>query len=94
MKKYELVFIIKPMEEEAQQAVIAKFEAMVTMNGGTMEKIDRWGKRRLAYLVKDFAEGYYCIFRFTGTPATVAELDRVMKITDDILRHMIVKEDE
>ena len=54
MKKYELVFIIKPMEEEAQQAVIAKFEAMVTNNGGTMEKIDRWGKRRLAYLVKSF----------------------------------------
>ena len=94
MKKYELVFIIKPMEEEAQQAVIAKFEAMVTNNGGTMEKIDRWGKRRLAYLVKDFTEGYYCIFHFTGTPATVAELARVMKITDDILRHMIVKEDE
>lgn len=94
MRKYELVFIIKPMEDEATQAVIAKFEAMVANNGGTIEKIDRWGKRRLAYLVKDFTEGYYCIFHFTGKPETVAELDRVMKITDDILRHMIVKEDE
>ena len=94
MRKYELVFIIKPMEEEATQAVVAKFEAMVANNGGTMEKIDRWGKRRLAYLVKDFADGYYCIFHFTGKPETVAELNRVMKITDDILRHMIVKEDE
>ena len=94
MRKYELVFIIKPMEEEATQAVVAKFEAMVANNGGTVDKIDRWGKRRLAYLVKDFTEGYYCIFQFTGTPATVAELTRVMKITDDILRHMIVKKDE
>ena len=94
MRKYELVFIIKPMEEEATQAVITKFETMVANNGGTMNKIDRWGKRRLAYLVKDFTEGYYCIFHFTGKPETVAELNRVMKITDDILRHMIVKEDE
>ena len=94
MRKYELVFIIKPMEEEATQAVVAKFEALVTSNGGTIEKIDRWGKRRLAYLVKDFTDGYYCIFHFTGKPETVAELNRVMKITDDILRHMIVKEDE
>ena len=94
MRKYELVFIIKPMEEEATQAVITKFETMVANNGGTMDKIDRWGKRRLAYLVKDFTEGYYCIFHFTGKPETVAELNRVMKITDDILRHMIVKEDE
>ena len=94
MKKYELVFIIKPMEEEATQAVVTKFETLVANNGGTMDKIDRWGKRRLAYLVKDFTEGYYCIFHFTGKPETVAELNRVMKITDDILRHMIVKEDE
>ena len=94
MRKYELVFIIKPMEEEATQAVIAKFEAMVANNGRVIDKIDRWGKRKLAYLVKDFTEGYYCIFHFTGKPETVAELNRVMKITDDILRHMIVKEDE
>jgi small subunit ribosomal protein S6 len=94
LKKYELVFIIKPMEEEATQAVIAKFEALVTEHGGEIEKIDRWGKRRLAYPIKDLAEGYYCIFRFTGKPETVAELNRVMKITDAILRHMIVKEDE
>jgi len=94
LKKYELVFIIKPMEEEATQAVVTKFETLVANNGGTMDKIDRWGKRRLAYLVKDFTEGYYCIFHFTGKPETVAELNRVMKITDDILRHMIVKEDE
>ncbi len=94
MKKYELVFIIKPMEEDATEAVIAKFENMIKNNGGEIEKITRWGKKRLAYLVKDFAEGYYCLVNFNGIPATVAELDRVMKITDDILRHMIVREDE
>jgi len=74
--------------------VVAKSVAKVTNNGGVIDKIDRWGKRKLAYLVKDFTEGYYCIFHFTGKPETVAELNRVMRITDDILRHMIVKEDE
>lgn len=94
MKKYELVFIIKPMEEEATEAVIAKFENIIKNNGGEIEKITRWGKKRLAYLVNDFTEGYYCLVNFTGKPETVSELDRVMKITDDILRHMVVREDE
>ena len=94
MKKYEMVFIIKPLEEEATEAVIAKFENIIKNNGGEIDKMTRWGKKRLAYLVKDFAEGYYCLVNFTGIPETVSELDRVMKITDDILRHMIVREDE
>lgn len=94
MRKYEVMFIVKPAEEEATNAVIAKFENLVKNNGGNIEKIDRWGKRRLAYEIKDFAEGYYCIFYVTGEPALVAELDRVMKITDEILKHMIIKEDE
>ena len=90
MKKYELVFIIKPMEEEATQAVIAKFETMVANNGGTMEKIDRWGKRRLAYPIQDLTEGYYVLQHLVAEPAVINELDRIMKITDDLLRHMIV----
>lgn len=94
MRNYEVIFIVKPAEEEATNAVIAKFENLIKNNGGNIEKIDRWGKKRLAYEIQDFAEGYYCIFYFTAEPAVVAELDRVMKITDEILKHMIIKEDE
>lgn len=94
MKKYEIMFIVKPMEEEATNAVIAKFETLIANNGGTIEKVDRWGKKRLAYEIKDISEGFYCLFYFTGEPSTVFELERVMKITDEILKFMIVKEDE
>lgn len=94
MKKYEVIFIVKPAEEEATNAVIAKFENLIKNNGGEVEKIDRWGKKRLAYEIKDFVDGYYCIFNFSAEPPVVAELDRVMKITDEILKHMIVKEEK
>lgn len=94
MKKYEIMFIVKPMEEEATNAVIAKFETLIANNGGTVEKIDRWGKKRLAYEIKDIGEGFYCLIYFNGESSTVFELERVMKITDDILKFMIVKEDE
>lgn len=94
MRNYEVIFIVKPAEEEAVSAVVTKFENLVATNGGTMAKIDRWGKKRLAYEVKDFTEGFYFIFHFASEPAVVAELDRVMKITDEILKHMILKADE
>ncbi len=94
MRKYEVMFIVKPLEEEATNAVIAKFENLINNNGGQVEKIDRWGKKRLAYVVKDFTEGFYCLTTFAAEPATILELDRIMKITEDILKFMITKVDE
>lgn len=94
MRKYEVVLIIRTMEEEALNEVIAKFENLIQKNEGTVDKIDRWGKKRLAYEIKDVGEGIYVLFHITAQPKTVAELDRVAKITDEILKHMIVKEDE
>ncbi len=94
MRKYEVIFIMKPMEEEATNAIIEKFEKLIADNGGKVEKIDRWGKRRLAYEIKDCVDGYYCLFYVEAEPAVVAEVDRVMKINDQILKHMIVKSDE
>lgn len=94
MKKYEVMFIVKPAEEEALNNVVAKFENLLQANGATVEKVDRWGKRRLAYEVKEHAEGYYYLMFFSAEPKVIAELDRVMKITDEILKHMIIKEDE
>lgn len=83
MRKYEVIFIVKPMEEDATNAVIEKFSNLIQNNGGTIDKEDRWGKKRLAYEIKDCTEGYYCLFNVTCEPACVAECDRVMKITDE-----------
>jgi small subunit ribosomal protein S6 len=90
VKTYEVMYIVKPIEEEAVETIIKKFQDLITKNGGTVEKTDRWGKKHLAYEIQDFAEGYYVIVNFKAEPAAEKELDRVMKITDEVLRHMII----
>lgn len=94
MRNYEVMFIVKPAEEEVINNTITKFENLIKNNGGNIEKIDRWGKKRLAYEVKDFAEGFYVLFYFTAEPKAIAELDRVMKITDEVLKHMIINKED
>ncbi len=94
VRKYEVVYIVKPLEEEATNAVIEKFDALLKNNGAEVEKTDRWGKKRLAYEVNGHFDGFYCLVHFTGEPAVVAELDRVMKISDDIIKHMVVRLDD
>ena len=93
VRLYEVIFIVKPMEEEATNAVIEKFTKLIQANGGKIEKEDRWGKKRLAYEIKDNSEGYYVLLYVNAEPACVAECDRVMKITDELLKHMIVRAD-
>ena len=95
MRNYELMFILKPdMEEEAIQNAIDKYSAIITDGQGELVSIDKWGKRRLAYEIKDLFEGFYVLVNFKSEPAVVKELDRVMKISDDMLRFMIVNCDE
>ncbi len=94
MRNYEIMFIVKPLDEEATNAVITKFENLINNNGGQVDKIDRWGKKRLAYVVKDFTEGFYVLVNFSAVPATILELDRIMKITEDVLKFMIIRIDE
>ena len=94
MRKYEVVFIIRPLEEEATNAVIEKFEKLIAANGGKISKEDRWGKKRLAYEIQKEVEGFYVIFYVECEPACVNECDRVMKISDEIIKHMIVRSEE
>lgn len=94
MRAYEVMYIIKPAEDEVIDGVVAKFEKLLTNNGAAIEKTDRWGKRKLAYLIDDLAEGYYVLVDFSAEPAAVKELDRVMKITDEVMRHMVVKKEK
>ena len=94
MNKYEVMFIAKPLED-AEVDPIAEFVSnLIKKNGGNVEKVDRWGKRHLAYPVKKQADGNYVLINFEADPAVIKEIDRVMKIRDDILKHLIVKIDE
>ena len=94
MKAYEVMYIVKPVEEEAFKAVADKFDRLIIDNGGKIARTSFWGKKRLAYEIQDLNEGLYVLVEFSAEPAAVKELDRVMKITDDILRHMIIRKGE
>ena len=94
MNNYEVMYIVKPIEEDAYNAIVTKFDGILTNNGATIEKTDKWGKKRLAYPIQDFNDGLYVLTTFSAEPAAVKELDRVMKITDEILRHMIIRKGE
>ena len=88
---YELVFIIDPAQgEEGIAALVEKFKALVEKHGATIGEVDEWGKRRLAYPINDLNEGYYVLMTFNSDPAFPAELDRVLRITDGVMRSMIV----
>ena len=94
MRNYEIVFVHRAdLDEEKSAALIEKFKNLIENHGGEVLKIDKWGKRRLAYEVKDMKEGVYIIVHINAKPEVATELDRVFKITDDVLRHIIVRED-
>ena len=88
--KYETIFIVNPkLEEAAATAVGDKFKSLVEANGTNVE-VEDWGKRRLAYPIEDQTEGVYTLVRFESKPDFPAELDRIYKITDGIMRSIIV----
>ena len=94
MKAYEIMYIVKPMADELFEALNNKFKTLIESNGGVIEKFERWGKKRLAYEMNGCNEGLYVLITFNAESACVKELDRVMKITDEILRHMIIRKGE
>ena len=90
MQKYEAIFVIRTkQDEESIKATVEKFSTLISENG-TLTSVDEWGKRKLAYLINKEAEGYYVLFTFESEAAFPAELDRVSKITDGVLRSMII----
>lgn len=92
MRKYEVMYIIRTdIEAEVVQSTIEKFQGIIE-NGGEVTKSDVMGKRRLAYEINKFRDGHYVLVHFNGTPEIVAELERVMKISDEIIRYLIVKD--
>ena len=94
MAKYETMLVTSAaLDEEATAALVGKFKSLIEANG-TIDSVDEWGKKRLAYPINDEVEGVYTVIKFTSEPAFPAELDRVYKITDGVLRSMIIAEAE
>ena len=94
MRKYETIFILHPsLDEEAVKANIEKFQGVIVNGGGKVENVDFWGKRKLAYEINKVNEGYYTLFNFEANPELPKELDRVFRITDGVIRHIIVKQE-
>ena len=88
-EKYELLYLINSaLGEEKIAEIVEKFRSLIEANG-TLEETDVWGNRQLAYPINDLTEGYYVLVRFESKPEFPAELDRVLKITEGVLRSMI-----
>lgn len=94
MRKYETVFILHPsLDEEAVKAGVEKFKGVIENGGGVVENVDSWGKRKLAYEIAKVSEGYYTLINFSSEPDLPKELDRVFRISDSVIRHIIIKEE-
>ncbi len=88
-ENYEVLYIIDlDKGEEGIAAIVARFKELIEANG-TISELDEWGKRRMAYMINDKPEGYYVLVKFTSAPDFPAELDRIMRITDGVMRSLI-----
>lgn len=92
MRPYEVMVILEPSLEESQvQAVINRSTEQLQSGGGTVNRVDKWGKRRFAYELAKKTEGFYVLLDVTAEPAPMQELDRTLRLADDVLRHKIVR---
>ena len=92
MRQYELMIILDPdLEERTIQPSLDKFLTVITKDGGTLDKVDLWGKRRLAYEIKKKSEGIYAVVTFNSESATAKELDRQLGLNESILRTKLLR---
>ena len=95
MRNYEIMYILKPdYDEEKIGEFATKYSNIILNNQGEIISEERWGRRRLAYEIKDLREGFYILVNFKSEAKVPTELDRVMKISDEILRFMIINKEE
>ncbi|RKW70370.1 30S ribosomal protein S6 [Galactobacter caseinivorans] len=95
MRAYELMVLIDPeVDERTVEPTLGKFLEIVTKDGGTIDKVDIWGRRRLSYEIKKNTEAIYAVVNFTAEPATSTELDRVLTLNESILRTKITRPEE
>ncbi|AEW06946.1 SSU ribosomal protein S6P [Sulfobacillus acidophilus DSM 10332] len=95
MAQYELMYILKPdLGDEALQEDIEKFSQMIQTAGGAVEKTDKWGRRKLAYEIQGYTEGFYVVVNFTGSGDIANEITRILRINDDVIRSIVVRLDD
>lgn len=95
MRPYELMVIIDPeVDERTVEPTLQKFLTVITNDGGTVDNVDIWGRRRLAYEIKKNSEAYYAVVNFTAEPATAQELDRQLSLNESILRTKIIRPED
>ena len=88
-EKYEVLYVLNPnLTEEETQAIVEKFKTLIEQNG-TVDEMEEWGKRKLAYEINYLTEGYYVLVKFTSGPELPAELDRMLGITDGVIRSLV-----
>jgi small subunit ribosomal protein S6 len=94
MRKYETIFVLKPNLEEARRIeLIEKFKAIIAADGEVL-KVDEWGQRRLAYEIEKLREGYYVLVDFKANPTLPQELERNFKISEEVIRYIVVNREE
>ncbi len=94
MRKYEGMFIFAPdIQEEERNSIFDRFKGIIESNG-SIDSIDEWGTRKLAYEINDYKEGYYIVVNFQSESEVINEIDRVAKIIDQVIRHMIVRDEK
>ena len=95
MKAYELLFFVAPtISDEERVAVMKRIETTIADAEGKVDNVDEWGKRKLAYEINGLTDGDYTLVNFHADPQSVAELDRILRINDAVVRHMIVKRED
>lgn len=95
VRPYEVLYIVHPeLTDEQLTPIMEKYKTVVEGQGGEVESVSRWDKRRLAYEIKGQVEGIYILMNFKSEPKAEAELDRMLKISDDVIRHIIIRLDE
>ena len=92
MRRYETIFIVRPnIAEDEIDAVINKTSSIIEGDGGIIIRIDKWGLKKLAYLIKKESQGYYVYLDYAGIPASVSEIERIFRIDDKVLKYLTIK---
>jgi small subunit ribosomal protein S6 len=92
MRRYETIFIVRPnIAEDEIEAITSKTTSIIEGDDGTILQIDHWGLKKLAYLIKKESQGYFIYIDYAGVPASVAEIERIFRIDDRILKYLTVK---
>ena len=95
MKAYELLFFVDPaLEEDAREALMARIDNTITSQQGVIDSVEPWGKRKLAYEINKLQDGDYTLINFHADPTSITELDRVLRITDAVVRFIVVRKDQ